>query len=235
MNRGKVYIGVPAYGRMIDFGNATACMNTGYPEVMVTYGSISLLAYNFNRLWTDAHNKRKSHNLSHFCMIHADIAPEPGFLGKMMDIMEQRELDCLSAVSPLKGVDGYTSCALEMKGWTRQRRITLKECELLPRTFTGEDTKRVLGSERLLVNTGLLLLDLTRFDPMKFHFSITDTVEQNADGSYAAKDLPEDWDFSRRMMKGKKKYAATKEVGLMHVGTYYWTNQDVFGKETDRV
>ena len=96
---------------------------------------------------------------SHFCLLHDDIVPEPLWLDKMMRIMEEQHADILSVVVPLKNDKGLTSTALDVgvgdedPHW-RVKRLTLKEIY--------NDYEPTFTHEKLLVNTGLMLVDLRK-------------------------------------------------------------------------
>jgi hypothetical protein len=70
-----------------------------------------------------------------------------------------------------------------------------------------------------------MVIDMKGFNPRKTYFEINDKIVQMADGTYDAKNMPEDWNFSRMMIKHKIPYAATYEIPAEHSGNVRFTNQ----------
>lgn len=125
--------------------------------------STSLLSHTFNTLWTQTLGRQADdQNFTHFAMLHADLAPEPGWLDIMLDEMDRVGADVLSVHSPIKDMRGLTSTAVDVHGvLTNPRRFTLKEVlEELPETFDAAGCG--YPGRPLLVNTGCLLVDLRK-------------------------------------------------------------------------
>ena len=169
-----------------------------------------------------AYNRRKEHGITHFAMIHADVAAEDWWADKMIAIMEERHLDVLSGIIPIKATNGDTSTALD--GPDGVRRLNLfADLRDKPPTFTPRDCKKWWGNDKLLVNTGLLVIRLAALNPNRQYFSFEDRIVKNGD-TYEATNFPEDWMFSRRLRRAGVRYGATRDVQIFHTGVWVWSN-----------
>lgn len=191
-----------------------------YP-VSIQTGSHSVLTKNFNFLWANALNERKT--MTHFLMLHADITPDECFIDKMMEIMGNSKSDILSVVSPIKSSEGLTSTAIDLDGKWGVKRLTLKEIFDREPTFTDEN---------LLVNTGLMLVDMRKPWVEKIHFRFEDDIIQH-EGKYKAVGMSEDWLFSRDARALGAKIYATREVPLLHHGSAAYPNNSVWGTQIE--
>lgn len=160
---------------------------------------------------------------------HSDIAPEWYWLDKMIEIAEKSGADVVSAISPIKDQQGLTSTAIDEPvgdcdpAW-RVRRLTMKEIYDLPPSFTHPN---------LLVNTGLMLIDLSKPWVNGACFSFDDTIIRHH-GRRTPAVMPEDWKFSRMATKSGAKLWATREVKLTHFGEHGYTNTRPWGSlDTD--
>lgn len=184
----------------------------------------------FNKLYCEALDLRDKGEVTHFLMLHSDIVPEIYFIDKLHEVMERTGADVVSAVSPIKDRFGLTSTALEQKvgdrddEWGGPRRLTMREIMRMPPTFTAPN---------LLINTGLMLVDLRKDWADKVFFHFDDRI-----GMYRGKRVPqmkpEDWNFSRDARKLGAKLFATREVKLTHRGQQDFPNSVAWGEmETD--
>lgn len=193
-------------------------------EVDRLYNEGSLLAQNFNALWCWPLNlEHQGHKVDYFAMQHADIEPEEFWLDKLIAELEERDLDVLGVVAPIKDMHGLTSIALEREDadpWRPLCRLTMSEVYQLPPTFTAEDT-----GYPLLLNTGLWVC---RFDSewaKQIYFTINDRIAFSTEaGHYVAQVEPEDWNFSRQCNELGLKLGCTRKVMLDHAGSYRYTN-----------
>lgn len=219
----KVVIGVPSYDGKIDFRTANAIMQAGNTEHLIDFNATSLLAYTFNHLWCNALNAKQK-GYTHFLMVHADIVPEVGFMDKMLAIMEKNNAHILSAIVPIKNATGLTSTAIDTDQW-HPPRFTMKQLAQMPPTFTAR---------KLLVNTGLMLVDIRDTWVYQIHFTINDKLERDNNGFYKPMSQPEDWNFSREARRlGANRIFATREVKLAHLGHLDYRNEGTWGWETD--
>ncbi len=193
----------------------------------------SLLPDAFNSLLCDAFNlDDNGKKATHFLMQHGDIVPQQNWISIMLDEMESHQLDVLSAVSPIKTVDmDDTSTAVGVVDGknTRFRRLMVAETMDLPETFFLEDTNHE-PDDKLLVNTGLLCIDLRK--PWVKEWMLTGGfrfetyIMQKEDGEWHSVCLPEDWLFSwDAQTKFGAKVAATTKVRLIHYGEVGFANR----------
>lgn len=195
--------------------------------------SFSILTKNFNILWTAALNMRDD-GVTHFAMLHEDIGPEPWWLDKMMTLMTHNQADILSVIVPIKNNEGMTSTALDVPVPTqkipfpwRVQRLTMHEVGALAPTFTHS---------KLLVNTGLMLVDIRKpwVEQCWFEFKdeiIPDPLDPR---KFIAVGSPEDWNFSRRARALGASIWATREIRVEHWGRSRWANAGTWGtKKTD--
>jgi predicted O-methyltransferase YrrM len=221
---------MPGYGDMTagaasGFYHATAGrLKVGGEEYRVALDRVnqsgSLLAHNFNALLCGPVN--------YFAMLHSDVEPEEGWLDKLIEEMEDRDLDMLGAVVPIKDLKGLTSIALQNPSgdaWRPLCRLTMKEVMSLPETFTAEDT----GYD-LLLNTGCWVCRFDSEVAKKVHFTIRDAIHFDEErGIHVAEVEPEDWYFSRRMREQGVRIGATRKVRLTHAGHMRFSNAAEWG------
>lgn len=231
--KAKVFIGVPSYDGRINSGILSAHLlasKCGAAEFL-SIESGSWLTKNFNGLLAQALNLRAERGLTHFCLMHDDIAVgQPGWLDKMLEIMEANGADVLSAIVPIKNGSGITSTALDEVVNNHVRRLTLHEAfNEFPATFTHD---------KLLLNTGLMLIDLRKPWVEEIWFQFLDSILRVSDGAkvtFKAVGCPEDWDFSRRARCMGAKLFATREIAVTHLGNGKFSNAGPFGTEkTDK-
>lgn len=231
----RVYLGMPCHGNLVNEGviDAVACGSKRGLIAAKQVLNFSILPHNFNMLWANALHRRKL-GITHFAMLHADIGPEVGWLDKMVDLMNEHEADVLSAVVPIKSDQGLTSTAMDdekvgaMDPYWRPRRLTMREVH---KKYAGTFTH-----EKLLVNTGCLLVDFRKpwVEKICFRFETTMMPHPFMEGALLPLVVPEDWAFSRDAKKLGAKVFATREVKLYHEGSIRYPNNIAFGTlETD--
>lgn len=170
--RPRVFLAVPAYNvtSMHDEVWAAFLIHpTDGENLTATQGkfSNSLLGRSFNHLWAQALTQRDRGNVTHFAMLHTDVAPEKNWLDKLWEEMVEHNADIMAAVIPFKSTLGLTSIAIDNpKDPWQQRRLTMTEVvEKLPETFSNEDVIAAgLNPDRnlLLQNTGCWMCDLRK-------------------------------------------------------------------------
>lgn len=224
----KVCLGMPGYGSLSAPSSMACWLASEKLEVDRRFIDGSLLARQFNQLWCWALNDKE---VTHFAMLHSDVEPGPGWLDILMEELEARDLDVLSAVIPIKSSDGLTSTALHKDGdnWEPLCRLTMKEVYNLPETFTADD----LGHP-LLVNTGCWVCKFDRAWVEKVHFEINDRIVfVKSSEMYEPQVEPEDWFFSRLCNELNLKVGATRKVQLDHRGTTAFSNRGPWGSDFD--
>lgn len=227
-----VFLGIPHRGA-IEAGTMEASFKTGIPigkwegVDLNTYSS-SLLAYTFNHLWCNALNNRAEKNLSAFCMLHSDIAPEPNWLATLLEERERTGADVLSAVIPIKDDRGYSSTAVYNPKEDHLQRVTMKEATKLPKTFDASDFGIPDGS--ILPNTGLWVCDFTKPWVEEVCFEVRDRIFKDK-GLFVPQCLSEDWNFGYWCRRKGLKVLATTLVKAVHKGTFDYPNYVAFGSE----
>jgi hypothetical protein len=225
--RPKVFVATPHAGWVRDDSACARFVWSRGPGHEVVLGGAnggSLLTKGFNHIWATALNYQKAGLVTHLCMLHADIEVGPGWLTTMLGEMASSGAAVLSAVVPIKDQSGDTSTAVETANVWGPRRLGLAECLALPPTFRAEDVPGNDGP--LLVNTGLLLVDLSlpawwEREPdggLYFKFTMRDRVAEGPDGQLRPQCQSEDWEWSRRLASCGIVPYATTAVPVVHHG-----------------
>jgi SAM-dependent methyltransferase len=227
----RIFLGMPGYGKASIHaarGFFRACADMS--QVMKYHPSSSLLASNFNDIWCSALNVvHGGSRLDYFAMLHDDVAPEDGWLDKLIDELEENNLDLLGAVVPIKDSRGMTSMALHREGdnWLPFCRLSMRDVYCLPPTFTSDD----LGGRKLLLNTGCWVIRWNQSICEQLHFEIRDRVVFNRTANrWQAQTEPEDWFFSRNAHALGLKIGATRKINLFHVGDAKFYNEFPWGQ-----
>lgn len=224
----------PSYGHVIPVAaNSFYRASSGKIDIGQVYSvdintlssQSSLLANNFNRAWCAALNR----SFDYFAMLHADISCEEFWLDKLIEELERKELDVLSAVVPIKSMRGTTSTALASEDrWHPACRLMMHEVFGLPVTFTAEDV-----GYPLLLNTGCWVAKWGDW-AKDVCFTIDDRIVHDGE-RYQAEVESEDWNFSRQLNKLGLKIGATRIIEAKHVGSAAFLNSVPFGDEYDHV
>lgn len=249
----RVFLGMPGYGRQTEaagmaFWNATASrfVQRARGEQFDTneYRKGSLLASNFNQLWCSALNiVHQGGRLDYFAMLHDDVGPldcgpTKYWLDMLIDELEERQLDVLSVVVPIKDRRGLTSMALQHPSdeWMPFARLSMHDVYQLPETFTADDLGRPL-----LLNTGCWVAKWNQDWCRQIHFSIEDRIVFNDScNRYQAQTVPEDWHLSKQLNSLGRKIGATRKIAVNHRGEQDFANYigswgtDKFDKEAVR-
>lgn len=219
----QVYVGIPSYDGRVHDGVMSAVLaqmrgKAGFMKFL-RVESGSWLCRNFNILYAHALNLREEQGITHFCLLHEDLEPEDGeWLQKMVQLATERKADVLSVISPLKCDKGLTSTALDEFGVPR--RLTLHEAyNDYPATFTEPN---------LLINTGLMLIDITKPWAEEVCFTMIDKIIK-VNGQFEAQGTPEDWNFSRFARSKGASIWATREIAVTHNGGGHWGNWGPWG------
>ena len=251
MGRVRVLVGSPTHvgsvsqGTMLSIVSGASAMDA---EVNVHASGFSLLASNFNRLFTFAYVG----GYDYFILLHADIGVNPGEgqPGSWIDVLVQKakNLDAaaVSATVPIKGQDGLTSLAInpDPANPYNIRRVTMTELSRLPMDFISRlDICDVMGLDpdvtgAMLINTGCLCLPLRnpKYDWRAARwpgFHIDDQLVWNAAGVPMSYVLPEDWCFSRWLFGKGWPYYATSDLHISHFGGGQYDNRGMWGHEVD--
>lgn len=223
----KLLIGIPSYqpggvGTVALLQALNRKKSFGYKDE-----TGSLLTWNHNRLLALALNMKAAEGLTHLLIMHSDVEPQtPDWLDILENEMGKSEADVLSAVIPIKDGFGVTSTAIDIGPdiWAPVR-LTLRQVSTLPPTFTAD---------KLLLNTGLMLIDLRRpWVECGACFTIDDQLRQNEQGQWVAKVASEDWNFSRAAALCGARLYATSAVQLIHHGSARFSSREIWGDEND--
>lgn len=240
-NRPRVFSVMPSRGSAHMLAAASHyCLPTrGAVEIIPGMSLSSLLTHGFNLMWATALNWHKAGIVDYFLMHHDDIEVRThGWLDVMVAEMKRTGAAVLSVVQPIKDGSGNTSTAVDNGGYWAPRKLTLDEIGMMPETFCAADTK--WPDKALLINTGLMLIDLSRpewrsnsdrdgmsladGDELYFKFHINDRIVQ-VDGELRAQVAPEDWNFSRLCASCNLPVYATRKIECFHHGDYGFSNQ----------
>jgi GT2 family glycosyltransferase len=146
----------------------------------------------------------------------------------MVRLLQEHKADVLSVVIPIKNEKGLTSTALDVgigdedSHW-RVKRLTLTEIY--------NDYEPTFTHEKLLVNTGLMLVDLRKPWVENVWFAFEDKIipDPKVPGNFKAVGVSEDWFFSRRARELGAKLYATREISVLHSGTNEFSNASAWG------
>jgi len=203
MTKRKLFVAMPLYGRM-HRNVARAFHNADSAQVYVDRPHevhSSLLAYNCNIAWA----KARRDGFDDFLMMHSDVLPvSHTFIDELYERRDAVDADVLGTVIAISTTEGMSSSA-----WSTQ----------------GDPWKRYADGDRLLVNTGLMLVRITRGGQRqpwvnKTWFEINDKVDED-DEVY---NEPEDWYFSRRAAEEGARVYATTAIRTIHYGEIGFPN-----------
>lgn len=239
----KLLIGMPTYDGNIDFQTQAAVYRetAGYAERVVASQQSSLLANCCNQLYCIALNDREQYGW--FMLWHSDIRiKDPGLVSGLLAEMQRLGAGCISVLMPIKDEKGLTSTGLyyrDAQKKKRRRRLTMREAMQLPETFSAEHLIKFWdapSSSALLVNTGLLLLDLSQPWAEKIYFNIRDRIIRQSDGKFVGVVDPEDWNLSRQLHELKVPVFCTRKYLAFHKGVGLYANQGDWGRwQTDNI
>lgn len=201
-------------------------------QILTGQSVSSLLPDAFNCLLCEAMNfEEGGQKATHFVMLHADIAPQPGWLSILLDEMEATNADIVSAVVPIKDMNtNKTSTAVGVIDGrhSKFRHLLQEEAMRLPPTFGLNDIGHLEG-DRLLVNTGCMAIKLRTpwieswMDSGGFRLESHGWSE---DGKRKQICIPEDWLMSWDVQeKYGAKVVATTKVRLLHFGDTGYENR----------
>lgn len=224
----KCVLGMPGYGDLTaGAARSFARASAGKLAVRSIYKQGSLLALNMNQLWCWALNDAKRQGLDYFAMQHADIQAEDYWLDTLVAELENRNLDVLGVVVPIKDGHGLTSTALARPDgdtWEVHARLTMTEVFRLPETFTSEDV-----GYPLLLNTGLWVCRFREEWARQVYFTINDRITVDQDGIYRPQVESEDWFISRLFHGLGLKVGCTRKVAVAHQGVALYQNTSAWG------
>ncbi len=237
--RPKVYIALPHRpGDQMSFRLHQALkpefMGEGFDTVEAPPLPCSMLPLSFNMLWCDAWNKHKEMGITHFCMVHSDVAPlDRGWLGTLLDRQRKSGADILASVIALKDERAQSSTGALNVHTREMRKFTLDECHGMGKdTFDINDAG--FPGHCLLMNTGCWICDINESWFKKMCFRFHDHIIEMPDGTLKAACVGEDWLFSIDAWRLNLKCFATTALVIEHQGVYQYPNIPGWGtKEKD--
>lgn len=234
--RRKVLLGFPGWS--LCYGAAKGLMEATLGAHDVSQEQVGLGWDDMNQLWCFALNRAQLGHITHYAQLHSDITPAPGWIDLLIDELEDRQADFISATVALKNDDGLTSCGIgdAENHWQPFRRFTMRELHEMPETFSIAET---LHPDRyLLHNSGCFVADLR--NPLwrtvdehgclvaDFGFPIRSRLQP--DGFFVSERESEDWHFSRGMASIGVKTLATRRAATIHFGQHGYRNDYPWGK-----
>lgn len=230
-------LGMPAYGGPTMAAARAFFRARANPSTLkLTYQQASLLDSNCCALWAQALNlSRAGQAPAYFAMLHADVQPPDFWLDTLIDELEARGLDVLSAVVPIKDQHGLTSTALGSSdladpeaSWRCFCRVTMAELYQLPETFTAADCGH--PDRPLLFNTGCFVCRFDEGWARHCSFSSRTRIAWDEEaGRYLVEAEPEDWHFARDCHRQGLRIACTRKLLLSHRGHTDFGNDRVWG------
>lgn len=231
--RCSVFLALPQGGSVHPGSVRGAMRATRKHKVYANDLQCSILTFGFNLLFCGALNARRSHNLTHFAMLHADIEPEDFWLDTLLEELHKHDADVVSAAVPLKEQTGICSTGIADpdNDFTAAMRLTLKQIHQLPETFSAADCG--YPERALLVNSGCWVMRFTEPWVEEMCFSMTDRIRRHEDGLFRAEVEPEDWKMSRWWHARGLKALTTRRVSLAHHGHAGYANWPAWGLDED--
>lgn len=237
----RILLGVPYNGHVNWQATQSAWKSSEKHEVQVAAVPSSLLALGFNTLLAESLNRNEAGDFVEcMAMLHMDLSADDFWLDKLVEIMESRQVDFVSAIAAIKDERGLTSSGLGFVEypWSPWRRFTMRQLATMPKTFDQAD----IGYPRMVLmhNTGCWLADLRKplfheqnaDGELKAFFTINDRVVKR-DGKWRPEVEPEDWFFSRRLHELGAKTCVTREVVTHHYGTSDFRNIPDWGSRLE--
>lgn len=233
-NRLRVLAALPCYGAIHPHASDANALASRGKVILAPYWTVSsALCHSFNKAWCQALSLQRIGALDMFLMHHADIGIETLFwLDVMVEEMERTGAAVISVVQPIKNLTDETSTAGERDDPWLPRKFTLAELQKLPETFSAADTQSLHPGD-LLVNTGLMLVDIRRPEfhekdatgALKFFFTMLDRcIEDPGTEQLVSQFRPEDWEFSRMCNRAGLSVWATRKVKCVHYGSFGFKN-----------
>lgn len=238
----QIYLAIP--GKQFCWGTVTGVINSTAKHVAHPFnGGLGFSGVvDFNVLWTDAINCYEAGRVTHFAMLHGDIEPdaEQRWLDVLLDVMDEKGAELVSAHAPIKDGRGLTSSGIcdPSNPWGAYRRFTQHEIlHELPDVFDN----RLAGypDRPLLHNTGCWVADLRKpvfrevneDGDLKTLFRFPERIRRNQAGQWEHQQESEDWVLSRELWeRGAVNTWITSRVRFTHHGTMSWPNWVDFGK-----
>ena len=226
MPRGGTEVHAPAYKAFLVPVNNCNLECDEQVIVLAGHAESQTSANNMQELWATVKNFRDDGACTHMAMIHSDIDAPMGWVNVLWNEARLNNLALISAVVAIKEPSGRTSTAVgsSTDPWRVKRFIRVQDRYRMPQTFTT-DNIREDPDDVLLVNNGLMLLDLRGEWTDEYNFICPSVVEKDAaSGKWRHRFRSEDWELSRLLHSRGIPYGATWAVRVAHLGNGRWLN-----------
>ncbi len=225
VSRPRVAVSIPSGNGMRVNGIALAQL-PGCAEVMMI--EVVGAAWSWNQSWCTAIAAWEHGMVDYFLILHEDLKIRTdNWFPILFHEMQRVDADIISAVVPIKDDRGVTSTARESGDPFSPHRYTMADIFREPVTFSHPE---------LLLNTGLMLMDLRRpwvkeFVDRNYHWACEFGIKRREDRGFMVQFMSEDWRFSRQAREcGATRQYATRAIALDHVGSWYYPNDRVWGR-----
>lgn len=172
----------------------------------------------------------------YFCLLHADVAPQFGFVDVLLDEMDASGADIIHAPAAIKNPNGATTTAIAYSDdeWEPVRRITTTELQKLPQTFDIETLRECYDplALRLLPNTGCMLIKLGEWIDDFPGFEVRDRLG-TVSGVRVPQSVTEDWNFGHWADRNGLQVAGTRAVVTEHWGPAPYPSNQAWGAPVD--
>ena len=226
--RPNIFLHVPSSDGIMRYETTMALMGAQAVhdmDVSFEFTQSTFSTYLWNKMWAKALNNRDK--FTHYAIIHCDLYPKTGnWLDKLMQIMKREKAEIVAANVAIKNASGLTSTAVDTGGHYNPPRFTLKQLAKMPPTFTHP---------KLLVNNGLMLVDLAAPWVEKVRYNNENVIERDSNGLFVARSMSDDWFFAREANKHGARIFATSEIPVEHVGQQQYPSSGDWGLEFDDV
>lgn len=201
-------------------------------EAHAAFFAHGMTCKNMNDLWCECRNRRVYH---YFAMQHADVAPDNGWLGVLIEEMETHNLDFIHAPCAFGNGRGITSTGIGYSDdiWAPVRRITTSERLSMPGTW---DLGRVKAeydgaADRILPNTGCAVWKIGEwFD--EFRFTMIDRIVKHG-GKLCAQSVSEDYVWGHWAHERGLRVGFTNRVATSHYKRVPYSTKDAWGAPRD--
>jgi hypothetical protein len=222
-----VFLAQPCYGQIEpeSYHAAQHAVVVDSPiDVHLARFQLSMTCKNCNDLLCECVNRGC---YDYFAMLHADVAPDDGWLGTLIAELELHKYDVIHAPCAFKNATGITSTAIAYSDdiWAPVRRITTTELRSLPDTFDVVDLRALYdaNAEHILLNTGCMVFRMADWVKTFPGFFMEDRIVKTPQG-WRAQSMSEDYTFGVWCARNGIRVGVTKKVSTKHYGrANYWT------------
>lgn len=239
-NARRVLVATPTYDQRMATKTHVAVLNCGSlapqgPKLRVKtcdYAG-SLLPVVFNHAWMDAIED----GFDLFAMVHADVAPEPGWLSKLVRILDEEDADLVSCVIAIKDDSSETSTGRYFGADGAS--LSYADIERLPPIFGIGDIQELYPDTKcMLVNTGCWVARVDRPWCKRFSgFRIDCRIDWNRPKGERLNVISEDYGMSLELarMDPAPRVLATSLIRVQHLGLKWWDSpRSGFGTDIEK-